>query len=123
MERQLREFSARGANDASALQCRRCSQPQKSAENHTGKNADRADEHLVQNTSQSEDVGARIHLCATDLLGSHVAERPYRHSRLTGRLDLAQRFRTVKAFRFRQTEVEDLHMTVAGQKDVCRLEI
>ena len=88
-----------------------------------------ARDHLVQHRAEREDVGARVHAPARDLLGCHVAGGAADAARdeHTGRRVLEGRVRGARAFRrfgqLCQAEVEHLHRAVRGHHDVGGLEV
>ena len=70
-------------------------------------------EELVEDGADGEDVGAHVHLLATNLLGRHVVGSSHHHARL-GDVGGAQP---------RETEVHDLHLPVGQDVYVGGLQV
>jgi hypothetical protein len=85
-----------------------------------------ADEHFIQDAPECPDVGSGIDPFSARLLRRHVARRAddqhlHGHRRECQARVGASVVRPVE--RFREAEIEHLHLTVVGQLDVRRLEI
>jgi hypothetical protein len=81
-----------------------------------------AREHLEQDRSRREQVGAGVRGLARHLLGGHVARGAHHHARARQVRGRAQRSRRRGLARPREAEVEQLH-AVRGEEHVGRLEV
>ena len=84
-----------------------------------------AREHLVENRTEAEDVGAWVHGNATNLLGRHVTGGAHHSARFGG---MGQgRQRGVRAAfglsQFGESEIEDLDAAIFGDEKIFRLQI
>src|SRR6185312_4080051 len=86
------------------------------AEGGVGFEGTAAGEKLVQHDAHGVDVGARVHGAATDLLRRHVVKGADRGAGLGG-------VGGVFAARFGDTEVHQLENAVAGDHQVCGLDV
>jgi hypothetical protein len=75
-------------------------------------------DQLVQQNAGAPDVAARIERAAAQLLGRHV-KHGAAHDERIGFLEVRRRHRVLP----RQSEIEQLHVTIAAQHDVVRLHI
>src|SRR5205823_3786440 len=88
-------------------------------------------EHLEEHRSEREDVGAMVAGVAADLFGGHVADRAEEAARLgrgavqrrRGLVNWLTKSRHAWLHQLDEAEVEDLHVPVARDEDVLRLQI
>ena len=81
-------------------------------------------QHLVDHHAQREDVGAVVDRLPADLLGCHIAHRAHDDARTReGVGDLRGLIGPGGADQFGHTEVQDLHASIASEKQVLRLQI
>ena len=83
-----------------------------------------ARQQFVQQDPEAEDIGPMIDLRAARLLGRHVGRRAERHPRL-GHVPGACHGPVAAecVHKFRQTEVDDLRVSLFGQHHVGRLQV
>ena len=79
-------------------------------------------EHLVEHAPERKDVGTRVGALPAHLLRRHVADRPDHHTPL-GLSELCRVVPGLPHWFCREPEVENLYLTVTGDKDVVGLEI
>jgi hypothetical protein len=80
--------------------------------------------HLIQNRSKTEDVGAVVARQTARLLGRQVAHRAQQNAGLSleGQ-GCALLGRMVATDQLGQSEIQDLGMPIAGDKDILRLQV
>ena len=82
-----------------------------------------AGQHLVEDRTKGEEIGARVDRQTSELFGGHVADRPHDHAGIGAGNRFHTRGRLVWNDLTRQAEVEDLHLPVLQQEDVLRLQV
>ena len=84
-----------------------------------------AREHLVKNRAETEKIGAVVGVLSLHLLRRHVADRTHHHAGLglRGQGRGVGRNCALRAGELGQTEVQNLHPTVARDKNILRLQI